>query len=169
MSGFDFSRADGRDANVFLLSNAGSENENPHCRLSVNNNPTFTVNTNAGTYYKAAWINTSFYTCKWTIGNNRITYQPNNKSDVWTIITGNMSVKDAGRIVTIAVVKNGITTTRYGETDLRVKDGNSPFQFSTVIYIPDVAKNDYLELYFTTNANGDEVTFQDIQMFTNTH
>jgi hypothetical protein len=71
-------------------------------------------------------------------------------------------------VITIAVVKNGVTTTRYGETDLRITTASQPFQFSTVIFIPAMAKNDYLELYCTSSNSADIVTFQDIQWFTNT-
>jgi hypothetical protein len=175
ISGFDFTRSDGRDANAFLVNNAGKENENPHCKLNLNNNASNTTITNAGTYYKAVWsANTSFYTCKWAIGStsptsgNRILFQPNNGGDVWAIITGNISVNNSNRVITIAVVKNGVSTTRYGETDLRVTTSNQPFQFSTVIYIPDVIKNDYLELYCTSNSGGDVVVFQDLQWFADT-
>ncbi len=166
-SGFDFTRADGRDANVFLINNAGSENQNPHCRITVTNYTTFTLVVTAGTYVKAGWVNTSSFTCNWAISDNRITYQPSNKSSSWAVISGNISV-DKNATVTLAIVKNGITTTRYGESDLRIATTNQPFQFSTVIYVHDLAKNDYLELFATTNVNNIKVTFQDIQWYTTT-
>lgn len=175
ISGFDFSLSSGRDANAFLINNAGMENENPHCKINLNNNSSTTTITNSGTYYKANWAsNTSVYTSKWTMGStapasgNRITYQPNNKRDAWAIITGDISNSTNNRTITICIVKNGITTTRYGETDLRILTANNPMQFSTVIYIPDMAKNDFLELFVTSNSSGDVVTFLDIQWFTNT-
>ncbi|NVO02603.1 MAG: hypothetical protein HXX09_07840 [Bacteroidetes bacterium] len=169
ISGFDFSRSDGRDANVFLINNAGMEDENPHCKINVNNNLTKTTITTANTFYKAIWTNSpTSYTCKWTLNNNKITYQPNNGKDVWAVITGNISVNNGNRVVTIGIVKNNTTTTRYGETDLRITTGSQPFQFSTVIYVPDLKKNDYLELFVTSNSSGDEVIFQDVQWFTNT-
>jgi len=167
-SGFDFARSDGRDANVFINSNAGTENKNPHCKINVNNNVSTTTVTTAGTFYKANWTNTSVYTTKWTVTNNRITYQTDYTLDAWATITGNITVDDNNLRVTIAIVKNGVTGTRYGETDLRIVTANQPFQFSTVIYIPDMAKNDYLELYVTSSQNGDIVRFQDVQWFTNT-
>jgi len=166
-NGFDFTRSDGRDANVFLINNAGSENLNPHCRISVNNYSTPTVVSTAGTFVKAGWVNTSSFTCNWTISNNKITYQPANKSDAWAIISGNISVDKTGT-VTLAIVKNGVTATRYGETDLRITQTNQSFQFSTIIYIVDLAKNDYLELFTTTSQNNANIIFQDIQWFTNT-
>jgi hypothetical protein len=167
-SGFDFARSDGRDANVFLSNNAGAENKNPHSKINVNNNISTTTITTAGTFYKANWTNTSSYTTKWIVNNNRITYQTDYLLDAWAIITGNITVDDNNLRVTIAIVKNGVTSTRYGETDLRIVTANQPFQFSTVIYIPDMAKDDYLELYVTSSQNGDIIRFQDVQWFTNT-
>jgi hypothetical protein len=169
MSGFDFTRSDGRDANAFLINNSGMEDERPHCKMNVSNNNSTTTITNNGTFYKANWTNSATsYTCKWTLANNKITFQPNNLSDVWAVITGDLAVNNSNRVVTIAIVKNGNTATRYGETDLRITTANQPFQFSTVIYVPDVHKYDYLELYVTSSAGSDVVTFQDIQWFTNT-
>jgi hypothetical protein len=168
ISGFDFSRSDGRDANAYLKNNAGLEDEGPHSKVNVNNNVTTTTITTAGTFYKANWVNTSTYTTKFTLANNRITYQPVNKRDAWAIISGNIAVNNANRVITIAVYKNGTSGTRFGDTDLRVTVSNQPFQFSTVIYVPDMARNDYLELFVTSSSNNDVVTFQDIQWFTNT-
>ena len=167
-SGFDFERSDGRDADVFLNNNAGAENKNPHSKINVNNNISTTTVITAGTFYKANWTNTSSYTTKWIVNNNKITYQTDYLLDAWAIITGNITVDDNNLRVTIAIVKNGVTSTRYGETDLRIVTANQPFQFSTVIYIPDMAKDDYLELYVTSSQNGDIIRFQDVQWFTNT-
>ena len=152
----------------FLISNAGIEDEKAHCKINVNNNVSTTTLTTAGNFYKANWTNTSIYTTKCTIANNKITYQPENARDGWAIITGDLSVASTNRVITIAIYKNGITGTRYGDTDLRVTVANQPFQFSTVIYVPDMAKNDYLELFASSKNNGDVVTFQDIQWFFNT-
>jgi hypothetical protein len=169
VSGFDFSRPDGRDANALLVHNAGMENENPHCKINVVNNALTTTVITAGTYYKASWTNAaSSFTSKWTLANNRITYQPNNGGDVWAIITGDLSNSVINQVLTIAIIRNAVTGTRYGETDIRILAANQPFQFATVIYIPNLVKNDYLELWVTSNVNGSVVTFQDIQWFSNT-
>jgi hypothetical protein len=167
-SGFDFARSDGRDANVFLSNNAGAENKNPHCKININNNVSTTTVTTAGTFYKANWTNTSAYTTKWIVANNRITYQTDYLLDAWAIITGNITASNSNVRITIAIVKNGVTGTRFGETDLRIVTANQPFQFSTVIYIPDMAKDDYLELFVTSSQSGDIIRFQDVQWFTNT-
>jgi hypothetical protein len=91
-----------------------------------------------------------------------------NSLDGWAIISGNLSVNSTNRVITVAIVKNGITASRYGETSLRVTTSNQPFQFSTVIYIPDIEKGDFFELFVNSNNNGDIVTFQDVHWFTNT-
>ncbi len=168
MSGFDFSRSDGRDANTFIRNNSGGQDQNPHCRINVNNNASTTTLTTAGTWYKGNWTNTSSITTKWTISNNRITYQPVNRSDAFAVITGNISVNSNNRTISIGLVKNGITTTRYGETDLRLTVQNQPHQFSTVIYFSDIAPGDYFELFATTANSGDVIVFQDVQWFTET-
>jgi hypothetical protein len=167
LSGFDFSLASGRDANAFVSNNSGIGDENPHCKINVNNNISTTTAISAGTYYKANWTNTSTSTTKWTVANNRITYQPINSVDAWAIITGNISVNNSNRVITICIVRNGATGTRYGETDLRITVANQPFQFSTVIFVPVLEKNDYIELYVTSNTSGDIIIFRDVQWFTN--
>lgn len=169
MSGFDFTRSDGRDANTFIKNNSGGQDQNPHCRINVNNNATTTNLVVLNTWYKAAWVNTSSTTTNWTIGNNRITYQPVNKSDAWAIITGNISVAASNKTISISIIKNGVTTTRYGETDLRLTTANQPYQFTTVIYLPDIGPGDFFELWAASITTSTEVvTFQDVQWFTET-
>ncbi len=168
ISGFDFSRPDGRDADASLIGNVGIEDAKPHSKINVNNNALTTTITNSGTYYKASWINSSVYQNKWDVTGNKMIYQSANSSDGWAIITGNLSNSSPNRVVSMAVVRNGVTATLYGETSLRVITANQPFQFSTVIYIPDLEKNDFLELFVTSSNSSDIITFQDVHWFTNT-
>ncbi|MFH0894698.1 MAG: hypothetical protein V2A54_09700 [Bacteroidota bacterium] len=168
ISGFDFSRADGRDANAFLQSNAGMGDQNPRCKINVRNNATTTTVTTANTWYKCNWTNTSATTIKWTIANNRITYQPANRKSVMITITGNLQVNNSSRTISVGIIKSGATGTRYGECDLRVVNANQPFQFATVLYVDDVGPGDYFELYCTSQNNSDIVTFQDVQWYTDT-
>jgi hypothetical protein len=166
ISGFDFSRPDGRDANAFIENNAGIEDEKPHCNINVVNNSLTTTCPLASSWYKANWINTSSVTTNFTIENNRITYQPIKPRDVYLVISGNVTNTTTNNgVATIAIVKNDLTTTRYGETALRITTANQPFQFSTVIYLEDVAKGDYLELYCSTNTNNDVLVFRDINCY----
>lgn len=170
MSGFDFSRSDGRDANVFIRNNSGGPDQNPHCRIGVNNSSATTSIATAGTWYKANWTagTQTSTTTKWTIGTNRITYQPVNKSEGWAIISGNISVPSNNRTISIAIVKNGVTTTRFGETDLRLTTAGDPYQFATTIYLTDIAPGDYFELYCTSANSGETTTFRDLQWYTET-
>ncbi|MCX6248175.1 MAG: hypothetical protein NTW10_10595 [Bacteroidetes bacterium] len=166
-SGFDFTLS--RDARIFLENNAGIESEKPHCKINVLNNTTVTTTiTTANTWYKANWTNTSSYTCKFTISNNSITYLPVNKRDMFIIISGNLSNSQNPRTVGICIVKNGVTGTHYGETQLRVVNANQPYQFSTVVYLPDAGPADYFEVWCTSSTNGDVLTFQDVNWFTDT-
>ncbi len=165
LSGFDFSRSDGRDANAYIESNAGIEDKNPHVKINVRNNTTKTIITVANSWYKANWTNTTVYPCKWQVTNNYIKYLQDNKRDVVAYITGNIMC-NASHTVSIGLVKNGVSTTRYGECDLRITTASQPFQFATVIYLEDVKKSDYFELYCTATGSSDEVTFQDVQWFT---
>jgi hypothetical protein len=167
-SGFDFTRSDGRDADTFIQNNAGDGDKNPTCRINVTNNSSTTTITTNGTWYKANWTNTSSITTKWTIDNNKIIYQPQNRRDAFAIITGSLSINSSNKTVSIGLVKNGNSATRIGETDLRVTTANQPFQFSTVVYLSDIGPNDYFELYCTSSASNDVITFQDIQWFTET-
>jgi len=166
--GYDFTRADGRDANIKIMNNSGIEDQNPKCKINVRNNTTATTVSCANTWYKANWTNTSALTTKFQIVNNKIIYQPSNTMYGFFVITGNISVSSASRIISIGIVKNGVTSTRYGECDLKPSSANVPMQFSTVIYISGVTLNDYFELYVTANASCN-VTFQDVQWFTSTY
>jgi hypothetical protein len=168
MSGFDFTRTDGRDANTFISNNSGGQDKNPHCRINVNNNATATSIPTAGTWVKAGWASQTSTTTKWTIASNRITYQPVNRSDAWAVITGNITVPSNNRTISIAIVKNGVVTTRFGETDLRLSTASEAYQFATTIYLTNIGPGDYFEIYCTSGTSFETTTFQDVQWFTET-
>ncbi len=164
ISGFDFTRPDGRDADAFIESNAGMGDKNPHCQINVVNNTLTTTCTTANAWYKINWTNTNSFTCKFVINNNLFSYQPSNSRDLFIYVSGNVSVNNTSRVITVGIVKNGVTTTRYGETSLRITTANQPFQFSSVIHLVDVHKGDYFELYCTSINSGDIARFQDINI-----
>lgn len=170
IEGFDFARTDGRDANAILESNAGLGDKKPNCFINVLNNSVTTVTiSTANTWYKANWgSNTASSTCKWTINDNKITYQPANKRDGWFNIAGNLSVNNINRVISIGIVKNGVTGTRYGETTLRITTANQPFQFSFVVYVEDISPDDYFEIYYTSANSSDVIKIQDIQWLVST-
>ena len=165
ISGFDFTRADGRDANFYIENNAGIDNKDPKCKINVVNNALTTTLNIANSWYKANWVNTSSFTINWLITNNQVKFQSRNTRDILIILSGNISVNGANRVITVGIVKNGVTTTRLGETTLRTVTANQPYQYSTSIYIQNVIKDDYFELYVSSTSNGDVVTFQDVNIY----
>lgn len=165
IEGFDFSRTDGRDANVKMESNAGMGDKRPYLFINkLDNTASFNTITPANTWFKANWgSNTYEQTCKWSLNGNRITYQPSNKRNGIFSISGNIQVNGSNRIVSIGIVKNGVTSVRYGETTLRIVTANQPFQFSFLAYLEDIAVGDYFEIYYTSTTNNDQLKIQDIQ------
>lgn len=182
IEGFDFSRADGRDANVIIESNAGMGDKRPNCALTLLNNTTSTALSWSNTWYKANWDHTkaTFSSCKWTVadaaggvGNvNRVTYQPANRKDAYITISGNILTNSPGSNVNLALVKNpsgtsSTSVTRFGETTLYAISGIA-LQFTTVVYLTDVAPGDYFELWFNSPSSGITVTLSDSQWLVNT-
>ncbi len=170
ISGFDFTRSDGRDANAILESNAGTGDQKPNCFINKLNGSTAVTLTNQNQWYDASWgTNTSSETCKWTIASNRITYQPDNRRNGLFTITGNLSVNSSSQNISIAIVKNGNSATRYGETTLRIVTSGQPFQFSFIAYLENIAPGDYFEIWYSNaTSGGKQITIQDLQWFVNT-
>lgn len=171
-SGFDFSLDNGRDAEAFIENNAGVSAERPHCKINVANSTASTTITTANTWYKAA--NFSSYTSvptKWTVANNRITYQTINIRDGVMFISGNIRCNNSSRTLNIAIVKNGISSTRFGETTVRIpsNSANQSFQFSTNVYLPNLIKDQYFEIWLTSSSNGDVLTIDDLNWYSDTH
>jgi hypothetical protein len=168
INGFDFSRSDGRDRNAIFVSNVGDENQTPHCKVNaIGNTTSYSCSTS---WIKANWnssVQTNI-TNKFTIATNKITYQPTNQSDLVMWISGNIICNSAqNRVVNIAIVKNGVSTVRYGQTSIRVETQSQPFQWSTVAYIPDANPNDYYEIWTSMGSNTETLTLQDVNWFTN--
>jgi len=166
LDGFDFSRTDGRDANVYVMTNAGYEDKNPHCKVNVIDNTSTTTITTAETYYKAVFTNSNFYTCKFTITDNKIIYQPSNHRDCMAWISGNIQTNGTNRIAKIGILKNGGGSI-ISPLSVRCSTANQPYSFSICAYIQDVGKNDYFEIYVTSSTNGDLVLLQDLTFMIN--
>jgi hypothetical protein len=166
-SGFDYTNA--RDANIFMENNAGVLTGRPFCKINLVNNATGTTITVGGTWYKANFTNTSNYTTKWTIANNKITYQSRNIRNGVAFISGNIRCSVANRTLNIALVKNGNSAVRFGETTARTTTANQSFQFSTNAYLSNISQNDYFEVWVTSTNAADVVTIDDLNWFTDTH
>lgn len=170
ISGFDFTRSDGRDKNAIIESNAGMGDQRPNCFINVINSSTSKTLTSMNTWYKADWgTNTLVETCKWTIASNRITYQPTNRRNGVFTVSGNLTVNANSQNISIAIVKNGSSAVRYGETTLRVVTSGQPFQFSFIAYVSNIAPGDYFEIWYSNaTSSWKDVTIQDIQWAANT-
>lgn len=172
IEGFDFTRTDGRDANAIVESNAGMGDKKPSCYLNLLNSATTTTLTTANSWYKVNWDYTKVTssTVKWTITNasggvanvNKITFQPTNQRDGVIVITGNLSVNNSSRTISLGLVKNGATGTRYGETTLRTSTAGTASQFSTVIYLSNISPTDYFEVYCSSANSSDIITMLDL-------
>jgi hypothetical protein len=93
---------------------------------------------------------------------------PVNKSDGWAIITGNISVPQNNRTISIAIVKNGTSTVRFGETDLRLSTSGQQYQFATTIYLTNIGPGEFFEIYCNNQGGSEDITFHDVQWFTET-
>jgi len=112
LNGFDWTSS--RDANVEVTGNVGTEDKKPHAKINVIDNVTTTTVTTAGTYYKAAFTNGSSYTCKMELAAGKMTYLSKNVRDGKMWFTGNMSVNQANRTLTICIRKNIFVSTVTG-------------------------------------------------------
>jgi hypothetical protein len=84
------------------------------------------------------------------------------------MITGNVTASSANETIVIAIVKKGISTDRYGETELKIVTSGAPYQFATSIYITDIAPGDFFEIWVLNKTSSADVTFNDVQWFTET-
>jgi hypothetical protein len=165
LSGLDFTRSDGRDADAVVENNSSSFSSIPYGKINVVNNVTATnLGPVANTWVKANWTNTSTIANNVAITGNKITKLTTKTRNLYFMISGNVQVSGNNRNITIGLVKNGGTTYRYGESTLRITAANQAFQFSTVILVENVAKNDYFELYASSTNGGDILIFQDVNI-----
>jgi hypothetical protein len=172
MVGFDFENA--RDANIFVKNNVGIEDKVPHAKINVINNLTTTTCTTATNFYKVNYTNGSVYKCKFTLADNKATYQPTKSNDIKIWVSGNIQVNNNTRIIDVALVKNAGRGTSpvlvnnaclYSPMSCRLPSQNVPYPFSLVAYVPDVALNDYFELWITSANSGDLVIVQDLTIY----
>lgn len=165
--GFDFTRADGRDADIVLMHNIGEENKNPHAKINILDNTTQTSVAVQNRYYilKVDTATQSSYTCKLKIDNNKVTYLPSAKKALQFWISGNIQCSDANQNINVAICKNGDTATANAIAVMtaRCQNANIPWAFSMNAYIDDVKQNDYFQIQvMNTTSAGDNVLINDL-------
>lgn len=151
--GWDFTRTDARDANWYIQSNAGATDRNPRCKINAVSSTDTTAIASANGWVKAKFTNSATSsTTKWTLTNNRAVYQPKNIRDAIGTVSLSVSAASNTRTVHIAIVKNGIKTTRYGQMSVFCKTLNEPMPITTSFEIPNIGNGDYLEVWATCDS-----------------
>ena len=168
-SGFDFTNA--RDADIRLVSNTGVEDSKPHAKINVYANGSTTTITTANVLYKAVFTNSSYYTTKMTITNNKMLYQSSITKDGMMWLSGALSVDQNARNlkvclrreVTVTSVNGGVAVATVVTTNPHNMDTGQQVQmlgWSSTTYngIKTITKvNDYTFTYPNT-ANVGVVT-----------
>jgi len=160
---FDFSRTDGRDADIEFLGIPGVEDKSPHAKVTIiDSTGTTTLTTN----WAKATLGTpkSYYVCKLWLDGNKITYLSNHSTDMVLWVSGSITTSTQPCTVTIAVVKNSQTGTTFGDVSVTLDQNSRKFTWSTVIYVEDMVYGDYLELY-CKGLGTDTIIFEDINMY----
>jgi hypothetical protein len=162
-SGFDFTRSDGRDANIYMINNQGVEDKSPYFKANVlNNTLTTTINT-AGTFYKANFVQSMAYKSKYTVANNRYTYQSLNKGDIVIMCTGSISANANSRTVQIGLMVNN-SGNIIDPISLYLPTAGKEEIFTFISYIESLGANDYIEVWVTSSTNGDVLTVNDLNI-----
>jgi hypothetical protein len=148
-SGFDFTLK--RDADIVMVSNVGQEDHKPHFKLGWLTNTGVTTISAQNTWYKLnlfATPNKISYAKKFSISGNKVTYFPTHSKDCIMWLNG--SIAPSSSVATnweIAIVKNGLTGTTYGDLQVTTDASGRQFNFGTNVYLSDVIENDYFEIY----------------------
>lgn len=158
-SGFDFTLV--RDADIEILNCIGTENKCPHAKINVEGSVTTQALT-SNTWTKSNFTNSNIYTNKWTIENNKVTFQSNHEKDVTMWISANILTTTQPSEIRIAIVKNGVSATQYGRMGLFADLNSRPFHVTTNVYLDDVKKNDYFEIWLYAVGSNETIVLQDL-------
>jgi hypothetical protein len=162
-TGLDFSLQ--RDANIEILGCVGIEDKKPHAKINFVSNASLTALT-LNTWAKAEGTNSSSYSTKFGIANNRMTYLSTHPRDLMMVISGSMMQTTATQNIEIAIVKNGDSGTLYGKNSLICDSANRSMPFSTTVYLQSPAVNSYYELWIRNVSDNDDATLVDLNWLT---
>lgn len=168
ITGFDFTRDDLRDWYAYIESNAGYENVKPHSKVNVLSNNSTTTIAESGKWVKADFTGTNNYVIGFNLDGNKLTYTAQNKYNGVMNISGNAVGYNDSEIFSVAVVKNGNIDDRFGEISVKDITRNNSFHWFTTIFLESMNKDDYYEIWITSNSDNDVYTLQDVQWFCNT-
>lgn len=156
LSGIDFTRSDGRDAKMQIRDNAGYNKQPGYVYYQVHVNTANT--TGSANVWRKAIITSGTITTQLSLfsmqTSNRFTYLSDYPSDCVFTLRGDMTYA-SNEDIYIAILKNGSTTTTYGMTAIRRFNTYVPFCATGII--PNLQKNDYIEVYVRAATTGNIV------------
>lgn len=159
-SWFDFSLA--RDADIEAYENIGDEDHRPHGNFDVLDGLTWQSYT-SNVWTKVNYTFTEIYAKKrWATTTGRLTYLSNHVKSVQMWVSAWVSTSTSTANVKFAIIKNWITWTQYGTMPVSLDQNARSFNFSQNIYLDDVIKNDYFELYVYPIWANETLILQDL-------
>jgi hypothetical protein len=167
ITGIDFTRQDGRDADFQINDNSGYHRQNAFVHYNVLNNSS-TTNGSSNTWRKANFNlgATSYTSGSFLVENNRFTYLSSYPSDCTIQLAGMMYYGTANRNLDVVILLNGSQSILYGITSTR--NNTNYYPFSTNAFIPNLEQDDYLEVYVRVNQNN-PITIQYLNLTISTH
>jgi hypothetical protein len=159
LSGFDWTIA--RDANIYVKSNVGEEDKKAHAKINVAG-ASATQNLTSNTPAKLTLTNTDSYACKFTVANNKLTYLPDGHADIgmWVSIACQTNTRNSE--FKFGIVKNNVTTTFYGKQNIFFDTNDRTSNLALNVYLDDVAKNDYFEIFCTAVGANETIRMIDV-------
>jgi hypothetical protein len=160
LSGFDFSRSDGRDCEINIINNTNYENKTPHGYLNLLNNSTpTTVGNNVWT--KLNFTGTTTYQNSIIFTGNRFTYLPDNKRDLMVWGSGTITTSSSQANIELVIVKNGDTGLLTAPTSITLDQNGRKFQWSANGYLYGVNANDFFEIWGRGIGNEETIIVED--------
>ncbi len=145
-SGADFSTE--RDADIEVNGNIGVEDFRPHAKVNlINGTSSYAYSANTRTPLKYTISNS--YTKKFAISNTGTAtfLSSHEKSLMMGISIGLQATVNNPTNIDVAIVKNGDTANPYAIVPLTTDQANRTFNVSTNVYLTEVNKNDYFQIY----------------------
>jgi hypothetical protein len=153
-----------RDADIEMLNNVGYPSVAPSSKINVEGNALATTITTGGTYYKLNFINgVSSSTRKFTLADNKITFQSSHPKEMAFTASGSISASGNNRTIRVAIKKNNDTL--YSPMTVRCPTSGQPNNFTLITKVDSVVAGDYFELFATTISGGVVVTLLDLNWY----
>lgn len=162
-SGLDFTRSDGRDADIVIRGNIGIPDKSPHCYINLIGNTTY-ISLTQSIWTKISFTASSSIGCKIKIENDRITYLPSYVSDLIMVGSGSLRTSSQLASIDMMVVRNN-NPIPYGIVSVTMDTNDRDFMWSANVLIEDVKKGDYFDIMARSNGSNETILFKDFNWF----